>query len=106
MSTVPMNVIAYFARNNALERSDAEAVFNQLESFLSTATRTRQTPTKALDEAWHAFILHTHEYAAYCSKRFGRFIHHVPHSADSEDFADVFSKCSTCSKCSSNCRSE
>lgn len=27
---------------------------------------------------WHAFILHTREYAAFCEKIAGHFIHHVP----------------------------
>jgi hypothetical protein len=31
-----------------------------------------------VDEVWHAFILFTREYAAFCQEAFGTFIHHVP----------------------------
>lgn len=31
-----------------------------------------------VDEVWHAFILFTKEYAAFCEGVFGRFIHHAP----------------------------
>lgn len=29
---------------------------------------------------WHNFILFTREYAAFCTKYFGRFVHHQPAS--------------------------
>jgi hypothetical protein len=31
-----------------------------------------------VDEVWHAFILFTKDYAAFCDDVFGRFIHHAP----------------------------
>ena len=31
-----------------------------------------------VDKAWHAFLLHTREYAEFCHQIAGRFIHHVP----------------------------
>ena len=33
---------------------------------------------ESIDVVWHAFILHTKEYGAFCQKFFGRFIHHMP----------------------------
>lgn len=35
-------------------------------------------PCEMADEAWHAHILHTREYAAFCSKYLGGFRHHNP----------------------------
>jgi len=35
-------------------------------------------PSQAADEVWHDFILNTREYAAFCRKAFGRFMHHTP----------------------------
>ncbi|TXS15537.1 hypothetical protein EAO70_16170 [Streptomyces sp. adm13(2018)] len=35
------------------------------------------SPTKEVDEGWHALILHTHLYATLCS-RLGRTVHHYP----------------------------
>lgn len=36
------------------------------------------SPSAALDEMWHHFILHTRAYADYCLKFLGRFVHHNP----------------------------
>ncbi len=35
-------------------------------------------PSRAVDEAWHGFILCTVRYAAFCSAAYGRFLHHHP----------------------------
>ncbi len=37
-------------------------------------------PSKAVDEAWHEFILMSREYKVFCDKAFGRFLHHTPES--------------------------
>jgi len=34
-----------------------------------------------VDDVWHAFILFTREYAAFCQDAFGTFIHHVPRTS-------------------------
>jgi hypothetical protein len=31
-----------------------------------------------LDEMWHCFVLHTRDYAEFCDKYFGFFLHHEP----------------------------
>ena len=31
-----------------------------------------------IDDMWHIFILHTRDYAEFCHRYFGRFIHHEP----------------------------
>jgi hypothetical protein len=38
-------------------------------------------PSQVVDVAWHEFILFTREYTSFCSKAFGRFIHHTPAEA-------------------------
>ncbi|CAM5524297.1 MULTISPECIES: glycine-rich domain-containing protein [Streptomyces] len=35
-------------------------------------------PSPLVDIAWHTFILHTVDYAAFCERIVGRFVHHVP----------------------------
>lgn len=35
-------------------------------------------PSQAADELWHAFILCTRHYDAFCRQAFGRFLHHTP----------------------------
>ncbi|TFV59978.1 hypothetical protein E4P42_06285 [Mycobacterium sp. PS03-16] len=38
-------------------------------------------PSRAVDEAWHGFILCTVRYAAFCTEAYGRFLHHHPEGA-------------------------
>jgi hypothetical protein len=35
-------------------------------------------PSRAVDEAWHGFILCTARYAQFCDDAYGRFLHHHP----------------------------
>ena len=35
-------------------------------------------PSRAVDEAWHAFIVMTRDYAQFCRHEFGRYLHHTP----------------------------
>jgi len=39
-------------------------------------------PSKAVDTAWHEFILLTKNYADFCDRAFGTFLHHVPHEGN------------------------
>lgn len=56
--------------------SDAFA-FVQLVAATDDSERSF-TPTKLVDQAWHATILFTKGYAALC-RTVGRFVHHEPH---------------------------
>lgn len=38
-----------------------------------------------VDEAWHAFLLYTREYADFCDRYLGRFLGHTPRNAPSAD---------------------
>ncbi|TRW80731.1 hypothetical protein FK535_18705 [Mycolicibacterium sp. 018/SC-01/001] len=38
-------------------------------------------PSRAVDEAWHGFILCTARYSAFCDEAYGRFLHHHPEGA-------------------------
>ncbi len=40
-----------------------------------------------LDEMWHAFILFTKPYTAFCQEHFGFYIHHGPTTNDEKDAA-------------------
>lgn len=55
-------------------------ILDQTLAFLETcATATEPIgPSELVDIGWHAFILYTHEYAEFCDRIAGRFIHHVP----------------------------
>lgn len=38
----------------------------------------RVSPSKPIDIVWHQHILFTREYADFCGKHFGKFLHHSP----------------------------
>lgn len=43
------------------------------------------TPSPRVDDAWHEFVLCTRQYAAYCDRHFGRFVHHDPGGSDEDN---------------------
>jgi len=42
---------------------------------------------RILDEMWHTFVLFTREYAAYCDRVYGEFLHHAPTTRAERDHA-------------------
>jgi uncharacterized membrane protein YgcG len=63
-----------------VDRDTARLWFNEMLVFLDLVADSRDflSPPEPVDVAWHAFILHTRDYEAYCRERFGRVIHHEP----------------------------
>lgn len=56
------------------------------------ALRDRQVigmPSRAVDEAWHGFILCTARYSAFCDAAYGQFLHHHPDGAAPDGRAAV-----------------
>ncbi|MFJ8434617.1 glycine-rich domain-containing protein [Kitasatospora sp. NPDC094019] len=59
----------------------AERVVDQALAFLGTCAVSSDaalSPSHVVDHGWHAFLLHTHEYAAFCDRIASRFLHHRP----------------------------
>jgi hypothetical protein len=46
-------------------------------------------PSKAVDEAWHEFIVMTRDYAEFCIGAFGEFLHHRPAAQMEESSRDA-----------------
>ncbi|MEV6641653.1 hypothetical protein [Amycolatopsis sp. NPDC051371] len=62
-------------------REFAERVMEQALAFLYACAGDRDeplSPSATVDIGWHVFILYTKEYADFCRRVAGRFIHHVP----------------------------
>ena len=68
-----------------LDDAGVELVVRALRDFFLVHARAGRRavgmPSKAVDELWHAFILHTQAYQDFCQRAFGSFFHHVPASA-------------------------
>ncbi len=65
---------------NMPEESAGQAVAG-MEEFLQQCAddpKAKLSPSALVDKAWHAFILHTREYARFCQRVAGHFIHHNP----------------------------
>lgn len=68
-------------RDANVDRTRAERIMRQALAFLVTCARNPEiplAPSKTVDYGWHAFILHTWEYADFCDRVAGHFIHHAP----------------------------
>lgn len=67
--------------------TDAQAaiVMNGLREYFQVSLianrRMISMPSKAVDVAWHEFILFTKLYQQFCREAFGRFLHHTPAEA-------------------------
>lgn len=52
--------------------------------------KNRHAVSASIDPFWHAHILHTRQYLAFCDEVFGQYVHHDPlDRADTEKFATV-----------------
>lgn len=53
---------------------------NQMAAFLAATINAEEkmAPSLRVDLFWHAFVLHTAQYAAFCAALGTDFIHHVP----------------------------
>jgi hypothetical protein len=82
---VPASLFAKLAarveRDAKVDGERAERIVGQALAFLVACARNPETPlapSRAVDHGWHAFILHTREYADFCARVAGHFIHHAP----------------------------
>ncbi|WP_275559251.1 hypothetical protein [Streptomyces sp. 5-6(2022)] len=66
--------------NPGLEPGMAERIVDEAARFVLTVAEFPQaalTPSRVVDEGWHALILHTRLYKALCARR-GNYVEHTP----------------------------
>lgn len=69
------------AIEHTISIAEADQIITDTISFLTVcAANPHQQfrPSEQVDLGWHQFILNTHDYAEFCDRVAGRFIHHVP----------------------------
>lgn len=49
-------------------------------------------PSRAVDEAWHEFILDTRAYTRFCEEAFGEYLHHTPDEAMGTPMGDALAE--------------
>jgi hypothetical protein len=73
------------ARRPELDEAQRDEVFEGLRDYFLICNlagrRMVAMPSQAVDDAWHEFILFTRQYDSFCSRAFGRFLHHTPAEA-------------------------
>ncbi|MEV8612738.1 hypothetical protein AB0383_33240 [Amycolatopsis sp. NPDC051373] len=69
----------------------AARIMDQALAFLGACARTSASlaPSDTVDVGWHTFILYTHEYAEFCDRIAGSFIHHVPNDDEDADGSGI-----------------
>jgi hypothetical protein len=76
-------------RRPELQQKDCQLVAHALRTFFLAYLKSGRLyvsmPSQAADDLWHEFILFTRNYEVFCSRAFGRFLHHTPAVAVSED---------------------
>ena len=73
-------VVRRIAAEHRVRRATARRWFVELVRFLDlcAGSAVPYAPSKKVDKAWHEFVLCTREYAAFCERRYGAFVHHDP----------------------------
>ena len=80
-------VVLRYAEDFAVSRRDAEEIFLETKrwlwlcnehSRLNLGRLTMNEEMSALDQMWHTFLLFTEDYAEFCERFLGQFVHHVP----------------------------
>lgn len=65
-----------------LTQKDCQLVARALRHYflahLKSGRKFVSMPSQVADELWHEFILYTKDYALFCDKAFGQFMHHSP----------------------------
>lgn len=77
----PEPVIATIVRETGLSHEVARDQLEEVKRFMCLCAVNpdmRLATSRVLDEAWHAFILHTARYAGFCQEFLGSFVHHRP----------------------------
>ncbi len=82
-------VVERAIKDETLNRVEAPQAVDELKAFFSACARREMDlmpQSRQCDALWHAFILRTRSYAAFCDEAFGGFLHHET-DADDEELA-------------------
>lgn len=91
-------VVQRFASDFKVSRQDADEVFLETKRWLwlcaDEMSRAKDglgeripllSEARAIDLMWHTFVIFTRDYARFCEKYFGFFVHHQPRTQVEKD---------------------
>ena len=88
-------VVSRFAADHGVSLVDAREIFVETKRWLWLCATTPVSihlvgEARAIDSMWHTFIIFTREYADFCERYLGAFVHHRPRTiAEKEAWKDV-----------------
>ena len=82
-------MIRRYCKDHGASPAEADEVFEEMLKWLYLGSRctadneatggcVMTEEIEKIDWMWHTFLLFTHDYAAFCDRCFGFFLHHVP----------------------------
>lgn len=74
-------LVARIEKDESVPEALAGRIMDQALAFLQLCAAEPEghySPSQLVDVGWHTFILYTREYAVFCEKVAGHFIHHAP----------------------------
>jgi hypothetical protein len=86
-------IVFRFSEDHGVSPADAEELFTEVKRWLWLCCHQKRaqergesryvavpllSEARAVDLMWHTFLLFTEDYAAFCDRYFGFFIHHIP----------------------------
>ncbi len=73
-------LVRRIVREQATTTEWATRIVDQALAFLAACAVSTEplSPSSTVDIGWHAFILYTKEYAAFCQRVAGHYLHHDP----------------------------
>lgn len=83
-------LVARLVKDESMERSLAERVMNEALGFLQLCALEPDMaygPSDTVDPGWHTFLMYTSDYAEFCDRLAGRFIHHNPTDIPGVDYS-------------------
>lgn len=84
-------LVGRIVRDEQVETAYAERIMDQALGFLALCAQEPGAgygPSEAVDKGWHTFILYTREYADFCERTAGHFIHHTPSDEAGVDYGE------------------
>jgi hypothetical protein len=88
-------VVARYCREHNASAAEGQEVFREMLKWLYLGYRSTTDQPESfacsmfpeiekIDWMWHTFLLFTRDYAAFCDRYFGFFLHHVPNEDEEE----------------------
>ncbi len=81
-----------FGREYNKSKAETQVIFDCLKTYfraIKDCDGPVAMPSATVDDAWHMFLIYTHDYAEFSNTFFGKFLHHVPDGKGGDNSASM-----------------